>query len=155
MWAPTHVYGASTKAVLVWIYGGGFTTGSSGMSGSSGKRIAAEQDVVVVSFKYVLLLTTPPRLRLICHCSYRTNIFGFPRNPAGTQNVGLLDQRLALEWIRDNIANFGGDTNRITIMGQSAGGTSIDYYSFAWTHDPIIAGSIVQSGTAFLLLPVQ
>jgi carboxylesterase type B len=119
------------------------------MSGSSGKRIAAEQDIVVVSFKYVLISNLPPRLRLICNCSYRTNIFGFPRNPAGTQNVGLLDQRLALEWIRDNIANFGGDTKRITIMGQSAGGTSIDYYGFAWTQDPIIAGSIVQSGTSF------
>ena len=89
------------------------------------------------------------RLQLICTHSYRINIFGFPRDPTRTQNVGLLDQRLALEWVRDNIGSFGGDPERIIIMGESAGGISVDYYNFAWTDDPIIAGSIEQSGTVF------
>lgn len=80
--------------------------------------------------------------------SYRLGIFGFSGSPAGTQNVALLDQRLAIEWVRDNIANFGGDPERITIFGESAGAASVDYYNYAWTSDPIIAGSIAESGEA-------
>jgi acetylcholinesterase len=58
--------------------------------------------------------------------NYRLNILGFP-NAAGleTQNVAFLDQRMALEWVRDNIAAFGGDPDRITLWGQSAGAVSV------------------------------
>ena len=65
-----------------------------------------------------------------------------------SQNVGLLDQRLVIEWVRDNIAKFGGDPSRITIFGQSAGGTSADYYSYAWHEDPIVNGFIAESGVS-------
>jgi cholinesterase len=81
--------------------------------------------------------------------SYRLTILGFPGNPGGTQNLGLLDQRLAVEWVRDNIKNFGGDPSRMTIFGQSAGGASVDYYSYAWASDSIAAGFIAESGTVF------
>ncbi|ORY18929.1 Alpha/Beta hydrolase protein [Clohesyomyces aquaticus] len=85
--------------------------------------------------------------------SYRVNIFGFP-NAAGLstseQNLGLLDQRVGLEWIRDNIANFGGDPARIILWGQSAGAMSVDYYNFAYPEDPIVSGLIMDSGNAFL-----
>lgn len=80
--------------------------------------------------------------------SYRLTIFGFPGNPLGAQNLGLLDQRLAVEWLRDNIASFGGDPSRITLFGESAGGVSIDDYSYAWPSDPIVNGLIPMSGTA-------
>jgi cholinesterase len=63
-------------------------------------------------------------------------------------NVGLLDQRLAVEWVKDNIAAFGGDPKRITLFGQSAGAASVDIYSYAWRDDPIVNGFILQSGTA-------
>lgn len=63
-------------------------------------------------------------------------------------NLGLLDQRLGVEWARDNIASFGGDPFRITIFGQSAGSASVDFYSYAYVKDPIIAGLIEESGTA-------
>jgi cholinesterase len=53
-----------------------------------------------------------------------------------------------VEWVRDNIAAFGGDPNRITIFGQSAGGMSVDMYAYAWEKDPIISGIIALSGTA-------
>lgn len=76
------------------------------------------------------------------------NIFGFPGADYLTQNLGFLDQRLALEWVRLNVAAFGGDPSRITIFGQSAGAGSVDIYNFAWKNDPIIAGSIMESGTA-------
>lgn len=85
--------------------------------------------------------------------SYRINIFGFSGAPGETQNVGLLDQRKAIEWVRDNIAAFGGDPARITIFGQSAGGSSVDFYSYAYLDDPIVAGLISHSGTAFSFTP--
>lgn len=83
--------------------------------------------------------------------SYRINIFGFPNAPGlPDENLGLLDQRLAVEWVRDNIAAFGGDPSRITLFGESAGAGSVDLYSYAWVDDPIVNGFIAQSGTAFL-----
>jgi hypothetical protein len=95
--------------------------------------MAAEQDVIVASI------------------GYRLNIFGFPGAPGlKDYNLGLLDQRLAVEWLRDNIDRFGGDPKRMTLFGESAGGMSVDAYAFAWTKDPIVNGFIAQSGTVFL-----
>ncbi|KAI1774826.1 putative carboxylesterase [Hypoxylon cercidicola] len=120
------------KAVLFWIYGGSYTSGTTDNKGYNGKHIADLEDVVVVS------------------ANYRLGIFGFPGNPAARTNLGLLDQRLAVEWVRDNIAAFGGDPDRITLFGQSAGGSSVDYFSYAWVEDPIVAGFIAESGTVFV-----
>ncbi|PMD45906.1 alpha/beta-hydrolase [Hyaloscypha variabilis F] len=130
VWTKPQV-GEVKKAVLVWIYGGGFTSGSSSIPAYNGANIADQEDVIVVSL------------------NYRLNILGFPGNPNGTKNLGLLDQRLAVEWVRDNIENFGGDPTRITLFGQSAGGASVDAYSYAWASDPIAAGFISESGTIF------
>lgn len=122
----------SGKAVLLWIYGGGFSTGTSHAPFYSGARLAQDEDVVVVSF------------------NYRLGVFGFPGAPGlADQNVGLLDQRLAVEWVRDNIGGFGGDPARITLFGESAGASSVDMYAFAWAQeDPIVSGFIAQSGSA-------
>ena len=123
------------KAILVWIYGGRFDIGDTNTTFYQGQYIADMEDVVFVSL------------------NYRINIFGFSGAPGETQNVGLLDQRLAIEWVRDNIAGFGGDPSKITIFGQSAGGVSVDFYSYAWTEDPIVHGLISQSGTALSFVP--
>ncbi|KAF7344752.1 Alpha/Beta hydrolase protein [Mycena venus] len=61
-----------------------------------------------------------------------------------------MDQRVALEWVRDNIASFGGDPAKITEWGQSAGAMSADYHSFAYYSDPIARGYFMQSGDVFL-----
>lgn len=90
---------------------------------------------------------------LLTNPSYRLNIFGFSGAPDLPQNVGLLDQRMAVEWVYRNIKAFGGDPSRITIFGSSAGGTSVDMYSYTWAHDPIISGLISQSGTALSYKP--
>lgn len=95
-----------------------------------GNTFAGEQDVIVVNM------------------NYRLGIFGFPANPSVPEkNLGLLDQRMAVEWVRDNIAAFGGDTTRMVLAGQSAGSASIDLYSYAYASDPIVSGFIMQSGT--------
>ncbi|KAI0275869.1 Carboxylesterase, partial [Russula aff. rugulosa BPL654] len=75
-----------------------------------GTSFAKNQDVIFVSF------------------NYRTNVFGFPTAQeisAPNNNLGLLDQELALTWVQDNIAQFGGDKTMVTIMGHSAGGWSV------------------------------
>lgn len=74
---------------------------------------------------------------------------GFAETSAGPANLGLLDQRLAVEWVQENIEAFGGDASRIVIFGQSAGAASVDFYSYTYAKDPIVAGFISESGTAF------
>lgn len=76
------------------------------------------------------------------------NIFGFPGLPGHPPNLGLLDQRLAVEWVKQNIRAFGGDPERIIISGQSCGSASVDYWAYAYQSDPLVAGLISHSGTA-------
>lgn len=110
VFAPATPAPKSGRAVMVWIHGGGLKTGSASMARHDGTSLAARQDVVVVSL------------------NYRLGPFGFPISPAvptREQNVGLYDQRLALRWVQDNIARFGGDPSSVTIFGESSGATSV------------------------------
>ena len=130
VWTPKEVN--EPLPVLIYVYGGGFSTGGIEVPYQIPTQLVQRrQDVIVVSF------------------NYRLNIFGYP-SAAGldSQNVGLLDQRLAVEWTRDNIAAFGGDATRMTLWGQSAGASSVSYYVFSYYEDPIISGFITDSGTA-------
>ncbi|XP_028134421.2 venom carboxylesterase-6 isoform X1 [Diabrotica virgifera virgifera] len=97
--------------VLVWIYGGGFITGSSNFD-ISGPHYLMENEVIVVSI------------------NYRLGAFGFLATDdlSSPGNYGLKDQRLALKWIQNNIEYFGGDPNKVTIMGTSAGAASVTYH---------------------------
>jgi acetylcholinesterase len=130
IWTPR---GAKTSLpVFVWYFGGGFTQGGTNSlyyNPQSWVQRTKEHIVVTVNF--------------------RSNIFGFP-NAAGVaeQNLGMLDQRSALEWVRDNIANFGGDPSRIVAWGQSGGAIAIDYLNFAYPSDPIFSSMILDSSTA-------
>lgn len=78
--------------------------------------------------------------------NYRLNVFGFPNSPqldsipGQTQNFGFLDVDAAVHWVHDNIASFGGDPNRITLWGQSAGSLAVDAYGYAHPNDTIVKG---------------
>lgn len=121
------------KPVLVFFYGGRFTIGNTNTPFYNGKHFAQAQDIIIVTV------------------NYRLNIFGFPGggSPNMSQNLGLRDQRLAVEWVRDNIGAFGGDPSKITISGQSSGGVSVDYWAYSYSHDPIVHGMIAHSGNTF------
>lgn len=77
------------------------------------------------------------------------NVFGFPGAPGADTNLGLRDQRLAVEWLRDNIAAFGGNPEKIVIAGQSSGGAAVDWWSYAYKDDPIAHGLMSTSGNVF------
>ncbi|MFE5872980.1 carboxylesterase/lipase family protein [Streptomyces roseifaciens] len=93
--------------VMVWIHGGAYTIGMSGLPEYDGGRLARDGGVVVVTF------------------NYRVGPEGFGQFEGAPANRGLLDQIAALEWVRDNIRAFGGDPDRVTVFGQSAGGGSV------------------------------
>ncbi|MHA1729220.1 MAG: carboxylesterase/lipase family protein [Promethearchaeota archaeon] len=95
------------RPVMVWIHGGAFTTG--GSNWYDGSRLVLRGDVVVVAI------------------NYRLGALGFLYLPELLEeaNVGLLDQVLALEWVKDNIEKFGGDADNVTVFGESAGGMAI------------------------------
>jgi Carboxylesterase family len=117
----------------------------------NGARLANNEDVVVVTFKFAKIITQIFRLKFpLTSFSYRMSIFGFPNAPGlDAQNVGLLDQHLAVEWIHNNAAAFGGDPTRIILFRESAGASSVDAYTYAYANvdNPLIAGVIAESGT--------
>ena len=106
VWSPEPGPGAGLP-VMVWIQGGAYVIGMSGLPEYDGGRLARDGGVVVVTF------------------NYRVGIEGFAQIEGAPANRGLLDQVAALEWVRDNIRAFGGDPDRVTVFGQSAGGGSV------------------------------
>ena len=115
--------------VMVWIHGGGFVTGAG--SDYDGHVLAERQDVVVVTL------------------NYRLGALGFLSHPAlGAESgdFGLLDQQMALRWVRRNIAAFGGDPANVTIFGESAGGVSVCAQLRSPTAKGLFARAIIQSG---------
>jgi para-nitrobenzyl esterase len=112
VWTP-GVDGAR-RPVLVWIHGGGFAIGSGSQALYDGAPLARRGDVVVVTINY--------RLGPLGFLHLREVTGG--RIPA-TGNEGILDQVAALEWVRENVAAFGGDPANVTILGESAGGMSV------------------------------
>jgi carboxylesterase type B len=131
VWTPANATSNSRLPVAMFWTGGGFQTNGILVPGQLPARwVSRSQSHIVITI------------------NYRMNILGFP-NAAGasTQNVGVLDQRLALEWVRDNIAYFGGDPSKIMIWGQSAGAASVDIHNYAFYTDPIAHSFFAQSGS--------
>ena len=137
VWTPN----ASAEAklpVMVWIYGGGFQAGATSEPRQDGEQLA-RKGVVVVSM------------------NYRLGIFGFFSHVELTQesshhasgNYGLLDQAAALEWVRHNIAGFGGDPGNVTIFGESAGSFSVSALMASPVSKGLIHRAIGESGAFF------
>ena len=132
IWTPAK--SADEKLpVMVWIFGGGFREGYAHEMEFDGERIAS-RGVILVSLEY------------------RLNCFGFlchpeitKENPDAPANFGLLDQRFGLQWVKRNIANFGGDPNNITLFGQSAGGSAVMHHLAAPQNEGLFQKAIPQS----------
>nr|XP_056722762.1 cholinesterase-like [Euleptes europaea] len=130
VWVPNPRPSTPT-AVLVWIYGGSFFVGTTSLIIYDGAFLSAIENIIVVSM------------------NYRLGALGFlSLPPAAPGNMGLLDQQLALRWVRENAASFGGDPTRITIFGHSAGGASVSYHLLSPGSQPLFDRAVLQSGSA-------
>ena len=133
VWTPG--LDARKRPVMFWIHGGGFRAGSGSSPGYDGRNLAVRGDVVVVSI------------------NHRINVLGFlqlgvmpgeaDRNAV---NVGMLDIVQALTWVRDNIAQFGGDPERVTIFGESGGGRKVGTLLAMPSAKGLFHRAIIQSG---------
>jgi len=129
----------SSRPVIVFIHGGGFSSGSGSVPIYNGEKMA-EKGVVFVTINY--------RLGILGFLAHPDLTEESPNNASG--NYGLLDQIAALEWVKNNITNFGGDSNRVTIAGQSAGAVSVNYLVASPLAEGLLDGAIAASGASFL-----
>jgi len=131
------------RPVLVYFYGGGFVAGDGSEPRYDGEALA-KQGIVTVTV------------------NYRLGVFGFMAHPELTKespnhasgNYGLLDQQAAIQWVRANIASFGGDPQHITIGGESAGSWSVSAQMAAPASKNLLVGAIAESGSLLGLQPL-
>ncbi|VDL57970.1 unnamed protein product [Hymenolepis diminuta] len=131
VWSPKTTKDGG-HPVMVWIFGGGFFSGSASLDVYDGRILAAVEDVTVASMQY------------------RVGAFGFLYKPPDILgNMGLQDQQLALEWIKTHISDFGGDSNQITIFGESAGSASVGFHYLNPTSREYFKRAIMESASPF------
>ncbi|KAJ8007879.1 hypothetical protein DPEC_G00098760 [Dallia pectoralis] len=122
----------SLAPVLVWIYGGGFTSGTASLDIYDGRFLSQSEGVVVVSM------------------NYRLGPLGFlslPGSEVFHGNAGMQDQQLALRWVANNIADFGGDPSKVTLFGESAGSGSVGLHLLSPGSHGLFNRAILQSGS--------
>jgi para-nitrobenzyl esterase len=135
VWAP-ETADTTPRPVMVWIHGGAFMAGTGNLY--DGAELAVRGDIVVVTI------------------NYRLGILGFVNlgdaleMPDIPSNLGMRDQIAALAWVRDNIAGFGGDPERVTVAGESAGSIAISMLMHCPQAQPLFHGAIMQSGAISL-----
>ncbi len=132
VWVPKTRPRLKRSAVMVWIFGGGFFSGSPTLNLYDGKILAALNDLIVVSI------------------GYRVGSMGFLYlgHPSAPGNAGLFDQLMALEWVQQNIKSFGGDPNNVTLFGESAGAVSVSLHLLSPLSRDKFQRAILQSGSA-------
>ncbi|KFM71196.1 Cholinesterase, partial [Stegodyphus mimosarum] len=132
IWLLAKTRASDRKAVMFWIYGGGFTVGSITKPEYDGRLLTFAGDVIVVTV------------------NYRMASLGFlySGSDEAPGNVGMYDQLMAMQWVNENIKYFGGDPKRVTLFGQSAGSIAISL----WCISPLTKGLfhrvIMESGSA-------
>jgi len=128
VYVPGEVSSKTKKSVMVWIHGGGFISGLGSMY--DGSLLALEGDVIVVTL------------------NYRLGAFGFlsTGDSSAPGNYGLWDQRTALQWVKDNIKAFGGNSDSITLFGESAGSFSVNYQMMIPENKGLFHRAIAESG---------
>ena len=134
VWTPEAGDGGK-RPVMVWFHGGGYSYGSGGWPAYNGRNLAEKGDAVVVTV------------------NHRLNAFGylnlaekFGEDFAASGNVGNLDLVRSLEWVRDNIAAFGGDPDNVTIMGESGGGSKVSHLMAMPSANGLFHKAVIQSG---------
>lgn len=141
IWTP-GINDEEKRPVMVWLHGGGFSTGSANEPGYDGENLSRTGDVVVVGV------------------NHRLNTFGFLDLSAYddkyqySANVGIMDIVDALEWIQDNIESFGGDPDNVTIFGQSGGGAKVLALMSSPYAEGLFERGIVESGATATMGPV-
>ena len=145
VWTPSATpsgTGGHKRPVMVWLHGGGFTSGSGGFKIYDGVNLASRHDVVVVTV------------------NHRLNAFGYlyladlgGAKYADASNVGNLDIIAALEWVRDNISHFGGDPANVTIFGQSGGGAKVSTLLAMPAAQGLFHRAVIESGAALRGIP--
>lgn len=140
VWTPG--LGAGRRPVMVWLHGGGYSQGSGAFIIYDGANLACRHDVVVVTV------------------NHRLNVFGYlylaelgGEKYASSSNVGMLDIVAALEWVRDNIAAFGGDPSNVTIFGQSGGGGKVSTLMAMPSAKGLFHRAVVESASAIKGVP--
>ena len=137
VWASSDTAPGDAKPVMVWVHGGAYVLGSSSQTVYDGRRLVSRGDVVVVTVNYRL-----GALGFLDLSSFGT------AGPRFGSNVGLRDVLAALEWVRDNIAAFGGDPQRVTLFGESAGAGIVTTLLASPAAEGLFARAIAQSSPA-------
>ncbi|XP_060095209.1 cholinesterase-like [Heteronotia binoei] len=128
IWVP-YPQPTTPAPVLTWIHGGGYLAGAGSLDLSNGALLAATENVIVASI------------------NYRLGFLGFLYlPPAAPGNMGLWDQQLAMKWLKENAAVFGGDPAWLTLFGHSAGAASVGFHLLSPTSQPLFARAVLQSG---------
>ena len=137
LWTPAQAKAGDRLPVIVFIYGGGGTIGSSGMANYDGENVA-RRGAIFVNF------------------NYRVGLLGFMAHPELSReqgghsgNYGFMDQTAALQWVRDNVARFGGDPDKVVIAGQSFGAMSVAAQIFSPRAKGLFRGAMMSSACTF------
>lgn len=120
----------TNAAVMVWVFGGGFYSGSATLDVYDPKTMVSEEKIIVVSMQYRV-------------ASLGFLYFDTPDVPG---NAGLYDQRMALQWVHDNIEQFGGNRHNVTLFGESAGAVSVSLHLLSPLSRNLFSQAIMESG---------